>query len=166
MEFIETAKLSGRTLRSVDLYGEVVERWLSRDSGKHTLTAEHKQLLMEEIAAGLWRSGRNSWEAAEVDDWLLALLDRRPDLQRHYGERVPDLWKADFRTATFLKREHDTFEFGHRSLFEYFLARHLCRTLIEAGFTASRDLDTFAMPVPSPETLDFLGQSIAGEPAE
>ncbi|MGH3813562.1 MAG: WD40 repeat domain-containing protein, partial [Pseudonocardiaceae bacterium] len=166
VEFIETAKLAGRTLRSVDLYGEVVERWLSRDSGKHTLIAEHKQLLMEEIAAGLWRSGRNSWEAAEVDDWLLDVLDRRPDLQRHYRERVPDLWKADFRTATFLNREGDTFAFGHRSLAEYFLARHLHWVLIEAGSTPGWGLDALAMPVPSPETLDFLGQSIAAAAAE
>ncbi|MEO7195593.1 MAG: pentapeptide repeat-containing protein, partial [Pseudonocardiaceae bacterium] len=166
VEFIETAKLHGRTLRSVDLYGEVVERWLSRDKGKHTLIPEHKQLLMEEIAAGLWRSGRNSWEAAEVDNWLLDVLDRRPDLQRHYRERVPDLWKADFRTATFLNREEDTFAFGHRSLAEYFLARYLGRTLIDAGSTADWSPDALAMPVPSPETLDFLGQSIAAAAAE
>jgi hypothetical protein len=49
------------------------------------------------------------------------VLERRPDLQRHYRERVPDLWKADFRTATFLTREDDTFAFGHRSLAVYFL---------------------------------------------
>ncbi|MBV8541347.1 MAG: pentapeptide repeat-containing protein, partial [Pseudonocardiales bacterium] len=166
VEFIETAKLHGRTLRSVDLYGEVVERWLSRDSGKHTLIPEHKQLLMEEIAAGLWRSGRNSWEAAEVDNWLLDVLEHRPDLQRHYRERAPDLWKADFRTATFLNREDDAFAFGHRSLAEYFLARYLFRSLIDAGSTAGSGLDALAMPVPSPETLDFLGQSIAGATAE
>jgi hypothetical protein len=166
VEFIETAKLHGRTLRSMELYGEVVERWLARDSGKHTLIPEHKQLLMEEIAAGLWRSGRNSWKAAEVDNWLLDLLDRRPDLQRHYRERVPDLWKADFRTATFLNRQGDTFAFGHRSLAEYFLARYLSRTLIEAGSTDDRGLDALAMPMPSPETLDFLSQSIAAAPAE
>ena len=168
VDFIETAKLEGRTLRAVDLYGEVVERWLARDSGKHTLIPEHKQLLMEEIAAGLLRSGRNSWAAAEVDNWLLDVLERRPDLQRHYRERVPDLWKADFRTATFLHREDedDTFAFGHRSLAEYFLARHLVRTLIDAGSTTGRDLDALAMPVPSPETLDFLGQSIAAAAPE
>lgn len=51
VEFIETAKLEGRTLRAVDLYAEVVDRWLARDSGKHTLEPEHKHLLMEEIAA-------------------------------------------------------------------------------------------------------------------
>ncbi|MGX7825327.1 pentapeptide repeat-containing protein [Actinokineospora sp. 24-640] len=157
VEFIETAKLQGRTLRSVDIYTEVVDRWLSRDEGKHTLTPDHKRLLMEEIAAGLWRSGQNSWTPTQVDDWLLALLDRRPDLRRHYRANLPDLWTADFRTATFLKREGDTFQFGHRSLFEYFLARHLLRTLS----TPNQDLDALALPVPNRETLDFLGQSLA-----
>ncbi|MGH3976407.1 MAG: NACHT domain-containing protein, partial [Pseudonocardiaceae bacterium] len=77
VEFIETAKLAGRTLRSVDLYREFVDRWLSRDSGKHSLRPEHKQVLMEQLAAGMWRSGKNSWEPAQVDDWLLDVLDQR-----------------------------------------------------------------------------------------
>jgi hypothetical protein len=124
VEFIETAKLAGRTLRSVDLYREFVDRWLSRDSGKHTLHPDHKHVLMEQFAAGLWRSGKNSWEPTQVEDWLLDVLDQRPDIQRHYRQRVPDLWKADFRTATFLSRQDDTFSFAHRSLFEYFLARY------------------------------------------
>ncbi|MGH3880356.1 MAG: pentapeptide repeat-containing protein, partial [Actinophytocola sp.] len=157
LDFIERAKLEGRTLRSVDIYSEVVARWIARDSGKHTLTPDHKRLLMEEIAAALWRSGRNEWTPTEVDDWLLDVLDRRPDLRRHYEKPLPDLWKADFRTATFLKREGDAFQFGHRSLFEYFLACHLFRTL-------SDGTDDLAMPVPSQETLEFLGQSIAAAP--
>ncbi len=166
VEFIETAKLQGRTLRSVDLYREFVDRWLSRDSGKHSLHLEHKQVLMEQLAAGMWRSGKNSWEPAQVDDWLLDVLDQRPDMQRHYRERVPDLWKADFRTATFLSRHGDTFSFGHRSLFEYFLASYLCRALTDTSATNGRVLESWAMPVPSLETLDFLGQSIAGLPDE
>ncbi|WP_439661666.1 eIF2A-related protein [Lentzea sp. HUAS TT2] len=158
VEFIENAKLEGTELRSVDIYAEVVNRWITRDEGKHTLTADHKRLLMEEIAAALWRSGKNAWDPAELDDWLLELLDQRPDLRRHYRQHVPDLWTADFRTATFLKREGDTFEFAHRSLFEYFLARYLFRQLNEGH------LDPLAMPVPSRETVDFLGQSIAAAP--
>lgn len=70
---------------------------------------------------------------------------------------MPDLWKAECHTATFLKRDGDTFAFGHRSLFEYFLARYLHRVLAD-GVT-----DALAMPVPSPEVLDFLGQLIAGD---
>ncbi|MGI5177645.1 eIF2A-related protein [Dactylosporangium sp. CA-152071] len=158
VEFIETAKLKGRAVRAVDLYGEVVERWLARDSGKHTLLPDHKHLLMEAIAAEIWRSGRNSWTAGDVDDWLLDLLDQRPDLRRHYRDNVPDLWKTDFRTATFLSRDGDEFTFGHRSLFEYFLARHLFRALREVPATGP---DPVAMPVPGPETLDFLGQCLA-----
>ncbi|MEV0568041.1 pentapeptide repeat-containing protein [Dactylosporangium sp. NPDC050588] len=158
VEFIETAKLQGRAVRAVDLYGEVVERWLARDSGKHTLLPEHKHLLMEAIAAEIWRSGRNSWTAGDVDDWLLDLLDQRPDLRRHYRDNVPDLWKTDFRTATFLSRDGDEFTFGHRSLFEYFLARHLFRALREVPATGP---DPVVMPVPGPETLDFLGQCLA-----
>ena len=164
VSFIESAKLTGRALRAVDLYREFVDRWLSRDSGKHTLDPEHKQLLMEEIAAAQWRAGQNSWTPAQVDDWLLEVLDRRPDLQRHYRERVPDLWKADFRTATFLSRQENTFAFAHRSLGEYFLARYLCRALLDTG--VSDEPDAWAMPVPSPETLDFLGQLLAGLPTD
>ncbi|GAA1272450.1 eIF2A-related protein [Saccharothrix xinjiangensis] len=159
VEFIEKAKLQGLALRSIDIYSEVVERWISRDSGKHTLIPDHKRLLMEEIAAALWRSGRNAWSPSDVDDWLIDLLDQRPELRRHYREHVPDLWKADFRTATFLKREGDTFRFAHRSLFEYFLARYLFRTLSDAGLPA-RGYTSIAITVPSQETLDFFGQSI------
>ncbi|MDX3656896.1 pentapeptide repeat-containing protein, partial [Streptomyces sp. ID05-26A] len=165
VEFIETAKLEGRTLRSVDIYAEVVDRWIARDGGKHTLTPDHKRLLMEEIAAGLWRSGKNAWSPSEVDGWLLEVLAQRPDLRRHYRDNLPDLWTADFRTATFLKREGDTFQFAHRSLFEYFLARYLFRTLGEINH-AKQGVDAVALPVPSPETLDFLGQSIAAEPVD
>ncbi len=74
------------------------------------------------------------------------MLERRPDLQRHYRERVPDLWKADFRTATFLSRDGDTFSFGHRSRLEYFRAGYLCRALIETSATAERVLEAWAMP--------------------
>ena len=42
LEFIERAKLHGQTIRPVDMYGAMVERWLARDLGKHVLLAEHK----------------------------------------------------------------------------------------------------------------------------
>ncbi|MGK3208377.1 eIF2A-related protein [Amycolatopsis sp. MEPSY49] len=157
VEFIESAKLKGRTLRSVDIYSEVVDRWLARDQGKHTLTPDHKRLLMEEIAAGLWRSGQNAWTPGEVDDWLLAVLDKRPELRRYYRNHLPELWTADFRTATFLKREGDNFQFGHRSLFEYFLAQYLLHNLSSSEV----DFEALDLPIPNTETLEFLGQSIA-----
>ena len=158
---IEGAKLRGEQVRAVDLYGEFVDRWLDRDAGKHSLRPEHKRLLMEHAAASLWRDGRASWGPDDLDDWLLEVLDARPDLKRRYRAWQPDLWTADFRTATFLSREGDTFSFAHRSLFEYFLARYLVRSLTEADDTVAT---AWTLPVPSPEALDFLGQSLAALP--
>ena len=71
LEFVEQAKLAGRPVRPVDLYAAMVERWLTRDAGKHTLRPEHKQELMEQLAARLWRAGRRSWSAKQLDQWLV-----------------------------------------------------------------------------------------------
>uniref|UniRef100_UPI0021BEF80D pentapeptide repeat-containing protein n=1 Tax=Frankia gtarii TaxID=2950102 RepID=UPI0021BEF80D len=160
LETVEQAKLEGRTVRAVDLYASFVEQWLDRDEGKHSLLAEHKQLLMEDLAARLWRSGRATWQVNEVEQWMLAFLAGRPDLGLHYSTRAPALWKEDLRTATFLvRRNDDTFGFAHTSLREYFLARHLARAL---ELPAEQARAAWQLPVPSPETLDFLGQWLAG----
>ncbi|MBW0010772.1 MAG: hypothetical protein JO063_11760, partial [Pseudonocardiales bacterium] len=130
LETLERAKLTGRTVRAVDLYESFVSQWLERDDGKHSLLPEHKELLMEHLAAELWRSGRTTWGVVDVEQWLLEFLNGRPDLELHYPARVPDVWKEDLRTATFLvRRDDDTFGFAHTSLREYFLARHLGRAL-------------------------------------
>ena len=157
---IETAKIAGRELRAVELYREFVDRWMARDEEKRVLAPEHKHLLMEEVAAALWRSGRRSWSPEQLDDWLLAVLERRPELERRYRQRLPELLTADFRTATFLARDGDAFHFAHRSLQEYFLACYLNRALAGAEGLA----EAWGAEVPSPETLDFLQQLIDGEP--
>ncbi|EIV96140.1 WD40 repeat-containing protein [Frankia sp. QA3] len=160
LETVERAKLAGRTVRAVDLYASFVAQWLERDDGKHSLLPAHKQLLMEDLAARLWRSGRATWQVDEVEQWLLEFLAGRPDLELHYPSRAPDLWKEDLRTATFLvRRDDETFGFAHTSLREYFLARHLGRAL---ELPADQARAAWRLPVPSPETLDFLGQWLAG----
>lgn len=114
LETVERAKLAGRTVRAVDLYGSFVSQWLERDDGKHCLLPEHKELLMEHLAAELWRSGRTAWGVADVEQWLLEFLHGHPDLELHYPARDPELWKEDLRTATFLiRRDDDTFGFAH-----------------------------------------------------
>ncbi|MGH3808626.1 MAG: NACHT domain-containing protein, partial [Pseudonocardiaceae bacterium] len=159
LETLERAKLTGRTVRAVDLYGSFVSQWLERDDGKHSLLPEHKELLMEHLAAELWRSGRTAWGVVDVEQWLLEFLNGRPDLELHYPARVPDVWKEDLRTATFLvRRDDDTFGFAHTSLREYFLARYLGRAL---ELPPERVRERWQLPVPSAETLDFLGQWLA-----
>jgi hypothetical protein len=67
-----------------------------------------------------------------------------------------ELLKEDLRTATFLVRQGEAeFRFAHTSLQEFFLAAYLHRALQE------RCLQDWALPVPSLETLDFLGQLLA-----
>ncbi|MGH8058204.1 MAG: pentapeptide repeat-containing protein, partial [Candidatus Entotheonellia bacterium] len=79
-------------------------------------------------------------------------------LRTRYEKAAPELLEEDFRTATFVLRPDDSqesFRFAHTSLQEYFLARYLLRALVE------NEPEKWEMPVPSPETLDFLGQLLA-----
>jgi WD40 repeat protein len=150
---IERWKAEGRKVTGLTLNREMVLSWLERDAGKEKLTKDHKQALMEELAAAMWRSGAKSWAVGHVEQWLIDYLEARPRLAAHYRGTAPELLKEDLRTATFLVREgEDQFRFAHTSLQEYFLAGYLRRALVE-GRPEAWDL-----PRVSAETLDFLGQ--------
>ena len=49
LTLIEQAKLDGREVHAVDLYASLVDQWLGRDDGKHSLPA--RALVMEHLAA-------------------------------------------------------------------------------------------------------------------
>ena len=159
---IEGWKMAGRKVTGVTVYGAFTAAWLKRDDPKHTFLPAHKALLMEYLAAELWRRGRKTWSVDDLEQWLVDFLAAHPEMTRHYGS-LPDgtlsdrhlieLFKEDLRTATFLMREGESaFRFAHTSLQEYFLACHLHRALQENRPIA------WAMPRVSRETLDFLGQ--------
>ncbi|HYL74198.1 MAG TPA: TIR domain-containing protein [Bryobacteraceae bacterium] len=150
---IEQWKAEGRRVTGLMLYRHMVRSWLERDQGKHQLTPDHKQALMEYFAAELWRAGERSWSVENLEQWLIDFMGARPDLAAHYRHKDPELLKEDLRTATFLVREgDDRFRFAHTSLQEYFFAGYLCRALVEGRPEA------WVLPRVSPETLDFLGQ--------
>jgi WD40 repeat protein len=155
---LEQWKLEGRKVTGVTLYRSMVQSWLERDMGKHHLSPDHKLRLMERFAAELWRSGKRSWKVEEVEQWLIDFLRENPHLAAHYEGKDRDLLKEDLRTATFLVREgEDAFRFAHTSLLEFFLASHLARALKDWR------LETWDLPQPSLETLDFLGQVLEEE---
>ena len=155
---IERWKAEGRRVTGLMLYRHMVLSWLERDTGKHQLTPDHKQALMEHFAAELWRAGERFWSVGELEQWLIDFLRARPELAAHYTEKTRDQLKEDLRTATFLVRDgEDKFRFAHTSLQEYFLAGYLRRGLVEGR------PETWEMPKVSPETLDFLGQWLDGE---
>ena len=149
---------AGHEVRSVDLYEGFVNEWLRRDDGKRTLIPEHKIQLMTHLAWQVWRSGSRTWPAYWMEDWMLKFLHSHPDMELHYAGRMPDQWKQDFRTATFLTRRGDDFSFAHSSLLEYFLAVRLADSLeVESEDEARAAWD---ITRPSDETFAFFAELI------
>ena len=157
---VEAALADGRRFRSVDLYERFVNRWLERDDGKHTLLPEHKCQLMSRLAREVWVSGRRTWSAKWMEQWLLGFLHEHPEMERDYSARMPTQWKQDFRTATFLSRRGNDFAFAHSSLLEYFLARSIADALLADD--EGESLTAWDIPRPSQESLTFFGEILDG----
>ncbi len=161
---LERRIATGARVDTASLYEELVATWLDRDQGKHQLEPRHKLRLMGELAAELWREGRRSLPVDRLEAWLHRRLDTDEELGRWFrlkGIDV-DLLAEDLRTATFVVRPGAAdFEFAHTSLLEYFLALHLADALL-----GEDPAKAWALPTPSAETLDFLGEIIAGSATE
>ena len=155
---IEQRRMGGETVYGVTLYRSMVERWLDRDKGKHHIAPDHKIRLAGHLAAKLWRERNNEIAFETLRDWFHEWRTKQQDFIRYHAINVEQL-EEDLRTATFLVRHDDgersVFRFAHTSLAEFFLADFLFRAAAE-----NRSED-WAMPVPSRETLDFLGQMFA-----
>ena len=89
---------------------------------------------------------------------MLQFLHAHPDMELHYAGRMPDQWKQDFRTATFLSRRGDDFSFAHSSLLEYFLAVRLADSL-EAE-SEDEALAAWDITRPSDECFAFFAELI------
>jgi len=156
---IERWKAEGWKVTGLMLYRHMVLSWLERDTGKHQITPDHKQRLMEHLAAELWRAGAKSWRVGELEQWLIDFLEAHPGVAAHYAGKARELLKEDLRTATFLVREGEKhFRFAHTSL-QYFLAGYLRRALVEGR------PEDWVMARVSRETVDFLGQWLGEEDA-
>jgi len=177
VENLEAIHRIGGRISVADFYENMVDQWTDRDSPKHRLNRDHKLLLMEQLAHRLWSRKQKSLNYRELEDWLLDQLvadSRRQLAYRAYLDRESgtDILQEDLRNATFLVREEkDRFRFAHTSIMEFFLARALLRALLAIGAQAGNpdpaanrnpDLEQalalWKIPVPSPETLDFLGE--------
>jgi WD40 repeat protein len=154
---IERQRALGRPVYGVTLYRTMVERWMSRDQGKHHLLPEHKAQLMTWLAAWMWRRGTRTVPAVELEDTFHEWLDSQPELERRYRQVSVEKLDEDLRTATFLVREDGEtsgFRFAHSSMQEYFLARYLYDRL-QADHPAA-----WSLPAVSAETWDFFAQHL------
>jgi WD40 repeat protein len=159
--FIERRLAEQRSVHAATIYQQVLRDWLARDSGKHRLRPDHKLKLMARLAAWSWRRGDRRVDSTDLDDWLDEQLATDEILRRRYENTSRDQLEEDLRTATFVIRSDENgpdrpdFQFAHSSIHEYFLAQQLCDALRD-----DRRSD-WRLPMPSDETLDFLGQLIA-----
>ncbi|WP_457673501.1 NACHT domain-containing protein, partial [Thiolapillus sp.] len=156
IEALESRRLSGKKVNGASLYQGVVDQWLQRDNGKHQLEPRHKVLLMMHLAADLWRHGDRSRHIDQLEDWFMAFIDSHREVNIHYRQALPVVLKEDLRAATFLVHDgEDRFRFAHRSLHEFFLARHLLHALLHGD---DAWVEAWELPPVSRETLVFLGQ--------
>lgn len=154
------------TVRAVDLYDGFISDWSHERNRYHNvLQPEDKNELMERLAVHMWRLETKSLPAREMERWLLDTLVLTPRWQIVYADLLKPQFQesllSDFRTASFISRwEGDTFRFAHTSLQEYFLARHLAKSLISTALCTSNTSPEQAwdLPMPSMETFDFIGQ--------
>ena len=161
--FIERRHAEQRPVHAATIYQQVLRDWLARDRGKHRLRPDHKLTLMARLAAWSWRRGGRRVDSTDLDDWLDEQLATDPVLSRRYRNTSRDQLEEDLRTATFVIRsdgsgpDRPDFQFAHSSIHEYFLAQYLCDALRDG-----RRHD-WCLPMPSAETLDFLGQLITDD---
>jgi WD40 repeat protein len=153
---------SGRPISPVDIYEQIAQKWLERDSGKHKLSPDHKLRIMEGLAAFLWKEGLKQVDVAQLDSWFILFLARNEDIRSRveFDKLSADILEGDLRTSTFIVRpetEAKQFRFAHTSFQEYFLARYLVRALSDCK------AECWSLPEVSKETLDFLGQMLRQE---
>ena len=161
---IERDRANGKPVFGVTLYKAMVKSWLARDKGKHFIDPERKNAFMAELAAWLWREKKTAAPAEDVETifrrWIRSDEDLNDINPSALTKSDKDKLYEDLRTATFLTRQDDergsTFRFAHTSLQEYFLACYLLDAI------QRDDRSRWAMRTPSAETLDFVGQLLAG----
>ena len=165
IEELERLREKNETVNAARLYQLFTQRWLSRDGGKHSIDPLHKRILMDELAAELWRRGVKELPPDDLDWWLDRFLSENAIIRDAYRESDRKILKEDLRTACFVLRSdaesngevRSAFRFAHTSLQEFFLAAYLWHALREG------DVARWALPMVSLETLDFLGQLLAIE---
>lgn len=152
-EKLEEDAAAGRKINVATVYQHLFRRTLERDGGKQTqMTARDREALLEKLALHLWRGGKPSIAADDLEDWFDGAAQERPGLKALLG--TPDnrmMLHTELRNASLLVREGNDFRFVHTSFFEYFLAGALVRALEEGGFAT--------LPLgeePSRETFDFI----------
>lgn len=153
----EQVAFTGRVAYPADVVGAMVNRWLKRDNNPHAMRPEHKELLLELLAARVWESEGEPWHAPDLREWLTQAV---PELvPKSYADRALRGWAEDVQAATFLRRDvGDYYGFAHPLVLDYFVASRLFRALCSAQM--GEVAQTWALSRPSDRALIFVGQFV------
>ncbi|MDR1808077.1 MAG: NACHT domain-containing protein, partial [Propionibacteriaceae bacterium] len=126
---IEAWRAEGKPIFGSTLYREFARQWLDRDKEKDKIETRHKYVLVEHLAAHMWRNDLTSVPVDDLEDWF---RDWRQGQRgwADYEKLGPDKLNEALRNATFLSRVDKTandgaFRFAHTSLQEFFLSEYL-----------------------------------------
>ncbi len=128
----EQEAASGHALTTGALYQIYTDKWLDDFKPiERQSNSEQLRCILEVLAHELWQREGNRLHYGD----LYLLVKDRSDLR---GQLDPNQLDVELRTAAFLSRTPDGFYgFSHRSFLEFFLARHITRTGLNA--IAQRD---------------------------
>ena len=154
---LERLKAQGRTIRAVDIYDMLIERWLLRDHEKHVMDEGLKPVLMQYLATALWASKQRAWTAAQLDQWLTEFRQSNRSFNLQVVDQSIGSLKEDLRNSTFVTREGDSdlFRFAHSSMQEFFLAKAMFSALTLNVNDATR---VWSGPIVSDETFGFFAE--------
>ena len=152
----EIVSQSGLVTSAV-LYQVYTDIWLERNDWNTTLTPDARNNLIEEFAA---RASREPDACLHYSEIPRIVRELNPDL----SSLEMDQCDRELRRAGFLVRDSGgNYRFSHRSFQEFFLARHVIRSIADATTPDSLNF-TRELPVVTSEVFRFVCHSIEGRP--
>lgn len=121
-----------------------------------------RALFAETLAVAMFQSGKLEISYSSLLDLAKQGLGLPIGLQ-HLEKLKPDVLASDLRICTFLTRTDEVFRFSHQSFLEFFVAFHLKKGLLNAGFEGNRFFSLVSMNIPK-GVLYFLGGFAVSEP--
>ena len=149
---IEVLQLRKGTVTTANLYDLIIDKSFQRDDGKHELSVTVKKLLLEEIAAYLWKRSTKKIAFDKLETFLgNVLASGNAEMKKIWQEKESENLYKDLRNASFLTRSNEKdFGFSHTSIQEYFLAKYIVSSIVENKW---KNLELKNV---SPETIDFV----------
>jgi len=149
---IDDLRSQNTVVTTANLYDLIIDKSFERDEGKHEITVGVKKLLLEEIAAFLWKRSSKRIKFSKLETFLSEILaNGNAEMQKIWNNKESESLYKDLRNASFLTRSNESdFGFSHTSIQEYFLAKYIVKSIINQKW------QNLELKNISNETIDFV----------